>query len=66
MDAYKKCTYVNQERYSLNHIAYVELGEKKGTIVSEYELGGDVLCTPAASNDAIFVRSHSHLWKFSE
>lgn len=44
----------------------VELGEKKGTIVSEYELGGDVLCTPAASNDAIFVRSHSHLWKFSE
>ena len=29
MDAYKKFTYVNQERYSLNHIAYVELGEKK-------------------------------------
>ena len=29
MDAYKKFTYVNQERYSLNHTAYVELGEKK-------------------------------------
>jgi len=29
MDAYKKFTYVNRESYSLNHIAYVELGEKK-------------------------------------
>ena len=29
MDAYKKFTYVNQESYSLNHIAYTELGEKK-------------------------------------
>jgi len=29
MDVYKKFTYVNQESYSLNHVAYVELGEKK-------------------------------------
>ena len=29
MDAYKKFTYVNQESYSLNHIAYVELEESK-------------------------------------
>ena len=29
MDVYKKFTYVNQESYSLNHIAYTELGEKK-------------------------------------
>jgi len=29
MDAYRKFTYVNQESYSLNHIAYTELGEKK-------------------------------------
>ena len=29
MDAYKKFTYVNLESYSLNHIAYAELGEKK-------------------------------------
>ena len=29
MDVYKKFTYVNQESYSLNHIAYAELGEKK-------------------------------------
>jgi len=29
MDVYKKFIYVNQESYSLNHIAYAELGEKK-------------------------------------
>ena len=29
MDVYKKFSYVNQESYSLNHVAYVELGEKK-------------------------------------
>ena len=29
MEAYKKFTYVNQESYSLNHIAYVELEESK-------------------------------------
>lgn len=29
MEVYKKFTYVNRESYSLNHIAYVELGEKK-------------------------------------
>jgi DNA polymerase elongation subunit (family B) len=29
MEAYKKFTYVNQESYSLNHIAYVELEERK-------------------------------------
>ena len=29
MDLYKKFTYVNQESYKLDHIAYVELGEKK-------------------------------------
>ena len=29
MDVYKKFTYVNQESYSLNHVAYAELGEKK-------------------------------------
>jgi DNA polymerase elongation subunit (family B) len=29
MDLYKKYTYINQESYALNHIAYVELGETK-------------------------------------
>jgi len=29
MDVYKKFIYINQESYSLNHVAYAELGEKK-------------------------------------
>ena len=29
LDLYRKYTYTNQESYALNHIAYVELGEKK-------------------------------------
>jgi len=29
MDAYKKFTYTNQESYRLDHIAHVELGERK-------------------------------------
>ena len=33
---YKTFTYVNQESYSLNHISYVELGQKKLSY-SEYE-----------------------------
>ena len=29
LDLYKKFTYSNQERYTLDHIAFVELGERK-------------------------------------
>jgi len=36
MQLYKKFTYTQQESYALNHIAYVELGEKKIDF-SEYE-----------------------------
>lgn len=36
MQLYKKFTYTQQESYSLNHIAYVELGAKK-VDYSEYE-----------------------------
>jgi len=35
-EVYQTFTYVNQESYSLNHISYVELGEKKLSY-SEYE-----------------------------
>ena len=35
-ELYKKFTYSSQESYSLNHISFVELGEKK-TDYSEYE-----------------------------
>ena len=36
MDLYKKFTYTNQESYRLDHIAFVELGQKK-LDHSEYE-----------------------------
>ena len=36
LDLYKKFTYTNQERYSLDHIAFVELGQQK-LDHSEYE-----------------------------
>ena len=29
LDLYRKFTYSNQERYTLDHIAFVELGERK-------------------------------------
>jgi DNA polymerase elongation subunit (family B) len=35
-DLYRKLTFVNRESYKLDHIAYVELGERK-TSYSEYE-----------------------------
>lgn len=40
LTVYKKFTYVNRESYSLNYIAYVELGEKK-LDHSEYETFSD-------------------------
>ncbi len=40
-DLYRKFTYVNQESYALNHIAWVELGERKksyeGTLADFYK-----------------------------
>ncbi|MFY9253461.1 MAG: PQQ-binding-like beta-propeller repeat protein [Fuerstiella sp.] len=38
----------------------------KGEIVSELDLGETILCSPAASNNALFIRSDGHLWKFAE
>ena len=44
----------------------IHLGEEKGTVVSEHELGGTILCTPGAANGAIFVRSYERLWKLAD
>jgi outer membrane protein assembly factor BamB len=40
-------------------------GEKKGEIVEEYDLKETILCTPAISDGAIFVRSDRHLYKIA-
>lgn len=37
----------------------------KGTVVSELDLAETILCSPAASNGALYVRSDGHLWKLA-
>ena len=41
----------------------VDASGKEGKLVSSIELGDTVLCTPAISDGALFVRSDKHLWK---
>ena len=43
----------------------VERGEK-AKIVFEGEFGEDILASPAVANNALFVRSHHHLWKIAK
>lgn len=38
----------------------------KGKVVSESEFGEDILASPAVSGNALFVRSHEHLWKIAK
>jgi outer membrane protein assembly factor BamB len=40
-------------------------GDKKGEIVEEYDLKETILCTPAVSDGAIYVRSDQHLYKIA-
>lgn len=44
----------------------VKLGGEKGEIAGGGELGETILCTPAVSNGALYVRSDTHLWKISK
>lgn len=43
----------------------VKPGKDKGELVSKYDLGETILCTPAIAGDAIYIRSDGHLWKFA-
>ena len=53
--------------FNENGLAFVvKPSADKGEIVSELDLGETILCSPAASNNALFIRSDGHLWKFSE
>ncbi len=38
---------------------------KRGRVVSENEFGEDILASPAISDNALYVRSHQHLWKIA-
>lgn len=44
----------------------VKPSKESGEIVSELDLGETILCSPAASDNALYVRSDGHLWKFAE
>jgi len=38
----------------------------KGTVISEFDLAETILCSPAAADGALYVRSDGHLWKFAK
>jgi outer membrane protein assembly factor BamB len=54
--------FFNEEGFATVVKATTESGE----IVSELDLGETILCSPAAANHALYVRSDKHLWKFTD
>ena len=44
----------------------VDISGAEGEIVGENDLGETILCTPAVSDDGLFIRSDGHLWKISQ
>lgn len=44
----------------------VQLGDKKGEIVSQHDFKEGIMCTPAISDGALYVRSDGHLWKIAD
>ncbi len=58
----------NQHLYIFNEAGIgqcVNLAGEEGQIVSEIELGETILGTPAISDNALYIRSDGHLWKFA-
>jgi outer membrane protein assembly factor BamB len=47
-------------------VAIVVKGGEKGAVVSSHEFGETILCTPAISGGALYVRSDKHLWKIGQ
>lgn len=46
--------------------AVVKANRDGGEIVSELDLGERILCSPAVSNNALYIRSDQQLWKFAD
>ena len=38
---------------------------EKGIIISELDLAETILCSPAVADNALYIRSDAHLWKFA-
>jgi outer membrane protein assembly factor BamB len=47
-------------------VAIVVKGGETGSIVSSHEFRETILCTPAISGGAVYVRSDKHLWKIGQ
>lgn len=48
-------------------VAFVVKPELEGgTIVSQFDLEETILCSPAAADNALYIRSDGHMWKFAE
>jgi len=43
----------------------VKPGRSGGEVISELDLGEKILCSPAAADHALYIRSDEHLWKFA-
>lgn len=43
----------------------VKPGKTGGTIVSQFDLEETILCSPAAADNALYIRSDGHMWKFA-
>ena len=44
----------------------IKINQSEGKLVSSVDLEETILCTPAISENALFVRSDRHLWRLSE
>ena len=43
----------------------IDVTGRKGKVVGRGELGETILATPAIAHDALWIRSHQHLWKIA-
>ena len=46
-------------------VQVVELGQKEGKIVATFDLGDEILASPAVADGAIYLRSNSRLHKLA-
>ena len=44
----------------------IKINQSEGKLVSSVDLEETILCTPAISENALFIRSDRHLWRLSE
>lgn len=58
-----KLLYLFNEK-GMAHV--IEVTEAGARLISDFDFGETILCTPAASDGAIYVRSDGHLWKIAE